>query len=270
MTRNRKIVLTSFVAILITYWHYATDIHHPFLHVLHRELYLIPIAFYAYWFGARAGIAAAVICSILFLPKVLLMGQGHGPFDINHILDVPMFFLVGFLVGKYRDTRKNLYTTIWEHEEEKPELGIHNILLCIDNSKNAFKAALYVAGAFCNNRQLTVTVVGFLQVPSAGLFSAMEEQTKAEADMEASITDLVKDANDALLTCGLPATVIKTRVMRLQNESISDKILEEQQKMHYDTIVVGGTKMSKAQEFVLGNMNVKLVREADCPVITVF
>jgi nucleotide-binding universal stress UspA family protein len=270
MTRNHKIIFIVLSIALITIWHYATTLHHPFLHVLHRELYLIPIGFSAYWFGSRRGLTAAFISAILFLPKVLAPGHGESTYDLNNLLEIPTFFLVGYLVGKYHDIRKTRLTTLWESREEKGGKGFHNVLLCIDNSKNAFKAAQYVAENFSRKEQLVVTIMGFVREPSGDLFSNPEDHDKAKADIEANVTSLVGDAQDVLLRSGLPADGVRTGILKLEKESIVAMILEEQKNSHYDTVVVGGTKMSKTEEFLFGNMAVKLVREADCPVITVF
>jgi len=62
---------------------------------------------------------------------------------------------------------------------------------------------------------------------------------------------------------------IQIKASHITKESVALKIMEEQKQYHYDTIVIGGTKMSKAQEFLFGNAAVKLVREAGCPIITV-
>jgi nucleotide-binding universal stress UspA family protein len=50
---------------------------------------------------------------------------------------------------------------------------------------------------------------------------------------------------------------------------MAKEILEEQHRGHYDMIIVGCTKMPKAQELLFGNTNVALVREAPCPVLIV-
>ena len=271
MSRNRKIILTSTLIVLISIWHYQTEVHHTFLHILHRELYLIPIALAAFWFGARGGLTVAVISILLFLPRTLMPGHGSSVYQINNFLGIPTFLLVGYFVGKYQDIRRSRYTTLWENREEKQDTGgRYNVMLCIDNSKNAYKAAQYVADNFSANPRIAVSIVGFVREPSAELFSGPEEHAGARESMEANIRKLVQDSRDALVNRGFSPDAVKTAVFKLQKESIVARILEEQKKSQYDTIVVGGTKMSKTEEFILGNKSVKLVREADCPVITVF
>jgi len=54
------------------------------------------------------------------------------------------------------------------------------------------------------------------------------------------------------------------------SKGVAEQILAEQKKGPYNTIVVGGTKMTKAQEFIFGNIAIKLLRKSDCSVITVF
>jgi nucleotide-binding universal stress UspA family protein len=58
--------------------------------------------------------------------------------------------------------------------------------------------------------------------------------------------------------------------VRISRESLAAKIMEEQRHLSGDTVVLAGAKMSKTQELILGNPAVKLVREADFSVVTVF
>lgn len=271
MSRNRKVFLTTVLILLISIWHYQTGVHHTFLHILHRELYLFPIALAAFWFGARGGVTVALISILLFLPRTLMGGHQASIYDLNNFLSIPTFLLVGYLVGKYQDIRKARYTRLWEHgNHDSTAIGRNNILLCIDNSKNAYKAALFVADNFSDNPRVAVNIVGFIRDPSADYFSSREEYIKTKGDIEASITKLVENSRDTFLKRGFPPDAVTTGIQRLQKESIVAEIIEEQKKSQSGVIVVGGTKMSKTEEFILGNKAVKLVREADCPVITVF
>jgi len=61
-----------------------------------------------------------------------------------------------------------------------------------------------------------------------------------------------------------------SRTVRFQHGHAADQIVKEQEEGRYDTIVVSGTKMPKHQEFLFGNLAVKLIRSVDCPVITVY
>jgi len=241
------------------------------LHVLHRELYLIPIGFAGYWFGARAGLTTALVAVICFLPRVLMPGHGGGTYLLNNVLAIATFVLVGYLVGKYHDARKGQFmTTRWEPRKEQMGKGSFHVLLCIDNSKNAYKAAQYAANTYARSDRTAVTIMGFIREPSVDIFADSEEHAKAKADMASNVQDLVGKAEETLRQKGVPADMIKTSTLTLQRESVAARILEEQRRSHYDTIVVGGSKMSKTEEFLFGNVAVKLVREADCPVVTVF
>ncbi len=271
MTGNQKKIIIAALTILISIWHYGTQIHHPFLHILHRELYLIPIGLAAFWYGSRGGLLTAVIAIIVFLPRTMVPSHVQGTYHLNNLLIIPTFLLLGYFVGKYQDVRKHQFTTLWtDHEQKVEQVGRKNVLLCIDNSENAFKAARYVADHFSANKQMVVTIMGFIREPSQELFSDSEEYTKARADIEENIANQVDYSKEALLNSGFPPDAVKTAVVKLQKESIAWKILEEQKQNQFGTIVIGGARMSKTEEFVLGNKAVKLVREADCPVLTVY
>ncbi len=50
---------------------------------------------------------------------------------------------------------------------------------------------------------------------------------------------------------------------------LSDLILREQREGHYDAIVVAKHRLTRAQEFLFGNVAIRLAREAPCPVVVV-
>jgi len=270
LNRRNKAILVAFLILLVTFWHYATSPHHTVLHVLHRELYLIPIVLAAYWFGKKGGVITAVLSTVLFLPKIFLMNEhAPGAYDLNNVLEILTFILVGYFVGKYQDVRKSQFTTIWTDRSEKPGVYGRKVLVCIDNSKNASKAAQYVVETFARHNDMSITVLGLIREPSSDLFANPEEYAKARSDNESTISALVDDAKTDLLEGGFTAESVTTKIVNLDKESIAARILEEQRNLHYGTIVVGCPRMSKTEEFLFGNVAVKLVRDSDCPVVSV-
>jgi nucleotide-binding universal stress UspA family protein len=272
ITSNQKKSLIVILVALISVWHYSTNVHHPVLHILHRELYLVPVVLAAYWFGKKGGLTASVISSLLFLPWVFMSHEATFTNQLNNALELLTFNGVAYLLGIYRDAHKARYTTFWRPEAEKPAAQPHqrNVLLVIDNSANAAKTSRYVADNFARDRNMEVTILGFIREPSEDLFANSDEFTKAKKDSEENITALVDDAQKALLSGGFPRGAISVKIARIRKETIASKLMEVQKNDPYDTIVVGGVRLTKPEEFIFGNLAVKLVRESSCPVVTVF
>jgi nucleotide-binding universal stress UspA family protein len=272
MTGMKKKAFIAFLILLITYVHYATGMHHQILHVIHRELFLIPIILAAYWFGKKTGLLVAIVCSILFLPQVVMSEKILSSYGLNSISEILMFNIVAYLLGGYQDIRKSRYTREWKplpSPENLPQPG-HNILVCIDNSPNAFKAIPYVINNFARFENMHVTVMGLIREPARNLFDNLEEYGQARANSERIISDLIEDGRNRLLSAGFPPEQIQIKLEKLAGQSVASGILEELQNSNFDNVVVGGSKMTKAEEFVLGNTAVKLARESNCPVVVVY
>jgi nucleotide-binding universal stress UspA family protein len=272
MTSNQKKLLIAALVALISVWHYSTNVHHPVLHILHRELYLLPIILAAYWFGKKGGLATSISASLLFLPWILTAHEATFTNQINNALELLTFNAVAYFLGIYRDARRARYTTFWRPEAETPapHPNRSNLLLVIDNSVNAAKTSRYVVDNFARDRHMEVTILGFIREPSEDLFANSDELTKAKKDSEESIAALVDDAHKMLLSGGFPQGAISSKTVRIRKETIASRLLEEQKRNPCDTIVVGGVRLSKAEEFIFGNLAVKLVRESNCPVVTVY
>lgn len=272
MTAMKKKAFITLLILFITYLHYSTGMHHQVLHMMHRELFLIPIMLAAYWFGKKTGLLVAIVCSILFLPQVVMSEKILSSYGLNTLWEIIMFYIVAYLLGGYQDIRRSRYTREWKllpAQENLPQLG-HNILVCIDNSQNAVKTIPYVVDNFAMHGNMSITVMGLIREPDRNLFNNSEEYAQAKANSEKIITGLIEDARNRLLSAGFPPEQIQIKLGKLSGQSVAAKILEELQNSNFDNVVVGGAKMTKTEEFVLGNTAVKLVRESDCPVVIVY
>ena len=272
ITSNQKKLIIAILVALISVWHYSTNVHYPVLHILHRELYLVPIVLAAYWFGKKGGLTASVIASLLFLPWIFMGHEATLANQLNNALELLTFNGVAYLLGIYRDAHKAQYTTFWRPEAEKsaPQPHQRNVLLVIDNSANAGKTSRYVVDNFARNRDIRVTILGFIREPSEDLFANLDEYRKAKEDSQDTISALADDAQKTLLSGGFPRETISVKTITLRKETIGSSLLEEQKNLPCDTIVVGGVRMSKAEEFIFGNLAIKLVRESNCPIVTVY
>jgi hypothetical protein len=142
--RKHKLILILVMICGISYLHYAAKLHQPLLHLIHRELYLVPIILSAYWFGKKIGLSVSIIASILYLPWTLMTTPGATAYHVINVLHVVMFNVIAYIVGIYHEARISQFglgkskTAI--SERTLPGRG-RNVLLCIDSSPNALKSA---------------------------------------------------------------------------------------------------------------------------------
>jgi len=267
---TKKILIWLLIA-AITYMHYAVEAHNLVLHVIHRELYFIPILLASYWFGKKFGLVVSIASSFLFLPQIFINDNMSISYTLSSCFEVLMFNGAAYFLGSYQDIKRSRFVPSVNPAYGNTSIpGKRTILVCIDNSENAHKIAPYIADHFTRQENLSITVMGFVREPSKNLFPNEDEYHKAMEDSHKIIADLVEDARKKLTTVGFSAESITSKIESLNGESIAAKILEEQDNIRIDTVILGGTKMTKAEEFILGNIPVKLVRASNCPVVTVF
>jgi signal transduction histidine kinase len=107
-----KLLLIATLVVMISILHY-TKIHGNMeLHILHRELFFIPILLTCFWFGLRAGMTTAVIVSLIYAPFIFLEhATPHNavPAVITQILVFNLIaFGFGWLIERQRKQQKEV------------------------------------------------------------------------------------------------------------------------------------------------------------------
>lgn len=101
MKTVRKNLKTTVIAVLVgfvTVLHYSTLHGHLGLHIIHRELYFIPILLSCFWFGLKPGLMTSLLISFIYAPHVFLYQDAHGSF-LTVAIQILMFILVAVLIG---------------------------------------------------------------------------------------------------------------------------------------------------------------------------
>lgn len=68
------VALLALIAIL----HYGALTAHSEVHILHRELFFVPILLASFWFGLRFGVGTSVTVSLIYAPYILFSPDLHG------------------------------------------------------------------------------------------------------------------------------------------------------------------------------------------------
>lgn len=100
----------SFIAgliVIITVLHLGTSEHNMALHVIHRELYFLPILLSAFWFGMNAGFLVSLVVGLLYSSYILAFSGGHVGM-VTVIPQVFIFILIGTILGWLADREKTL------------------------------------------------------------------------------------------------------------------------------------------------------------------
>lgn len=71
---------------------------------------------------------------------------------------------------------------------------------------------------------------------------------------------VLEEARDRLIEKGFNPNNIETELIKEPYHTVADGIIDQVRKRNSDLVVIGRKRMSKAEEFVMGDISVKLVR----------
>jgi len=83
------------------------------------------------------------------------------------------------------------------------------------------------------------------------------------------IQTMLDQAKESLTKCGVSPSKIETEIVSEPCDTVADGIIEVFRNGDYRMVVIGRKKMSKAQEFVLGDPSIRLVRALEGTAILV-
>ena len=94
----RPVILLFFI-VGISFLHYLTPLHLPYLHDIFQRLYYLPIILAAFWFGLRGGLLCSIIVSIAYAPHILFQWGGHMTMEMEKYLEILLYNIVGGVTG---------------------------------------------------------------------------------------------------------------------------------------------------------------------------
>jgi signal transduction histidine kinase len=105
MAQPLLLIIVS-ATLAITLLHYLTSMALLDYHTVYGSLYYLPIAGAAVAFGRWGGLGLSLVVTLLYLPHVLTMGAMLPGGLVDNLLEFPIFFLVGGLVGLLADRER--------------------------------------------------------------------------------------------------------------------------------------------------------------------
>ena len=160
---------------------------------------------------------------------------------------------------------------------------LHKALIAVDGSRNSLRAVEYAGRVFAPNAEARLVLFHVLQAISR--MTLNKEEIKAIDARKAERADLANlywqledeekmgrffsEAINLLAQAGVRPEQIKSK-FGVRKGEIASAILEEVERGHYETLIVGRRGLSRVREFFLGSISTKLVREAQgCAVCVV-
>ena len=133
-----------------------------------------------------------------------------------------------------------------------------NSILVAWNESMSCRAALdYLVGLSICAENVHVTLLHVFRKASASEELMGKTFTKQE---KKRLSNLLQKTKDNLIEEGFAPNNIHIKMVSEPYPTIADGIIDQIKKNDYDMVLLGRKRMSKAEEFVMGDISIKLVR----------
>lgn len=138
---------------------------------------------------------------------------------------------------------------------------MNNSILFSWNDSMSSRAALdYLIEMPICHETMQVTLLHVFRKESASEELMGKKFTEQEHNR---LSDLLETAKNDLVECGFKPDNVHIEMSTEPHTTIADGIIAQFEKKKYDMVLIGRKRMSKAEEFVMGDVSIKLVRALD-------
>ncbi|MDY6879195.1 MAG: universal stress protein [Desulfatiglans sp.] len=134
---------------------------------------------------------------------------------------------------------------------------MHSILVALNDSVSSRTLVDYLANLPIHPEDWHATLVHVFRKPSAGKELMGDKFMRQQPS---KMLAMLEKAKTKLVDKGFDPDRIDVELIAENYPTVSDGIIELLKKRHFDMVIIGRKRMSKAEEFVLGDASVKLVR----------
>lgn len=142
----------------------------------------------------------------------------------------------------------------------------NTILAAVSDSPSSWAVIEFLGNLSLCPEQVEITLLNVLRKPTSG--EELMGKKFIEEQPERYHKTLEK-AKNRLVEKGFLEESIKIEVISHPFPTIADGVIDYFSKHHFNMVLIGRKKMSKAEEFVLGDVSVKLVRALDSTAVVV-
>ncbi len=143
--------------------------------------------------------------------------------------------------------------------KEGCQIKDRNLLVAVDGSENARRAAHYVADFLGGVPGFRVTLLTIVPEPSEDYFATDEERKTWIEEHSSGAEKILKDYREMLIQSGFSEDKVMVKVEVRICPSIAGCILDDQKKLGCCTIVLGRRGISKKEEFIYGSTSNKIL-----------
>ena len=133
----------------------------------------------------------------------------------------------------------------------------HVILVALDDSTSSRAVVGFLKTLPLSREACIFHLIHFLRKPAA---SEDLMGKKFSAEQPGRMMSVLEKARDSLVSSGFKPDNIQVKLITEAYATVADGIIDQYQKHHFDMVVIGRKRMSKAEEFVMGDPSIKLIR----------
>jgi len=136
----------------------------------------------------------------------------------------------------------------------------NKILVAFNDSISSKGVINFLADSSFSHDNTSIILCHLFRKPSAseelmGKTFSTERESRIKKAMEIARNNLVEK--------GYNPENIKMKIILEPYPTLADGVIDQCEKRNIDLVIIGRKKMSKAEEFVMGDLSIKLVRNLD-------
>jgi len=137
-----------------------------------------------------------------------------------------------------------------------------NILIAVDESKNAQRAVSYVGQILKGVKGFKVLILHVISQPEEDYFPTSAEKEKWLSKYKLKVDVMLENYRQMLISENFAPGDVSVRSTLRYCPSMAECILAERDETEYSTIVVGRQGISRSEEFLFGSVSSKIVNHA--------
>ena len=136
----------------------------------------------------------------------------------------------------------------------------NKILIAFNDSISSKGVINFLVNSSFSHDNTTVILCHLFRKPSA----SEELMGKTfSTERESRIRKSIESAREKLVENGFNPEKIEIDIILEPYTTLADGVIDQCEKRNVDLVIIGRKKMSKAEEFVMGDLSIKLVRHLD-------
>lgn len=133
----------------------------------------------------------------------------------------------------------------------------NSMLIAMNDSLSARAAVDFIANLAICPEEMDITLLHVFRKPSAGEDLMGKKFMK---EQPARYLKAMESAKDKLVEKGCNPNTIRIKFVEDPYPTVGEGIIDQFNKGDYSMVVIGRKRMSKAEEFIRGDVSIKLVR----------